>query len=832
MLDRMTDRARLVMKASKDLVIKTNGEAIDTIHVLHSLWSNDSSVACSVLKNLGVKSATFKKFVGRYLVQGEKQWPVGAKIPFTSDMKEALSVAAESAKLWGSQVVGTEHLLMGVAFAKGTANEALKSLGLAAEEIKKEIFSILGDQPMVQGEEPAEVEPSDTYKDAPEKSLETTSGRKSSRETPHIDKYCVDLTELARKNKLDPCIGRTRERKRVLQILGRKTKNNPVLIGEPGVGKSKIVEGMAMDIVSGHVPESLRNKRLCAVDLAAMVAGTKYRGQFEERIKGLIKEVLDVGNTILFFDELHTIVGAGGSEGGMDAANILKPALARGEMQCIGATTLDEYRKRIEKDGALERRFQPIVVEPPSVKETINILRGLQSTYEKHHNVSYTEMALKQAATLADKFISDRYLPDKALDVIDEAGSRSRMDASFKPENIQDLEKRQGELDGEKVDAVKQQDFERAAKIRDEAEKLREEIDGLTDEWKKKNADNAIVIDDNMIAEIIAGMTGVPLTSVTEEEGQRMLRIEDELHKLVISQDSAITRIAQAVRRARAGIKNPKRPTGSFLFVGPTGVGKTHLCKVLAKFLFGSEDALIQIDMSEYMEKHSVSRLIGAPPGYIGYDEGGMLTEKVRRKPYSVILLDEIEKAHPDVYNILLQIMEEGKLTDSFGRAVNFKNCIIVMTSNLGSDLVKSSTSLGFTALDGQSHSQETNRKTLMDAVEKAFRPEFINRLDDIIVFESLTKDNIRKIIDIEVAEVVSRLDTMGFEFALSEEAKDFLLQEGYSEVFGARPLKRAIEKYLENPVAESILRGQFKGAKIITAIVEGEGLGFKTDKK
>ena len=831
MLDRMTDRARLVMKESKELVIKTGGEAIDTIHVLQSLWSSESSVACTVLKNLGVKASALKKQMGNFIGKGDKQWPVGAKIPFTSEMKEALSIAAESAKLWGSQVVGTEHLLMGVAFAKGAANEALRGLGLSAEDIKKEIFSILGDQPMTQGGEPAEVEPTDSYKDAPEKDVETSS-RKSSRETPHIDKYCVDLTELARKNKLDPCIGRTRERKRVLQILGRKTKNNPVLIGEPGVGKSKIVEGMAMDIVGGHVPESLRNKRLCAVDLAAMVAGTKYRGQFEERIKGLIKEVLDVGNTILFFDELHTIVGAGGSEGGMDAANILKPALARGEMQCIGATTLDEYRKRIEKDGALERRFQPIIVEPPSVKETINILHGLQNVYERHHNVSYTEAALRQAATLADKFISDRYLPDKALDVIDEAGSRSRMDASFKPENIQDLEKRASELNTEKATAVKQQDFERAAKIRDEAEKIETEIEKLTEEWKKKNADNAIVIDDNMVAEIIAGMTGVPLTSVTEEEGQRMLRIEDELHKLVISQDGAITRIAQAVRRARAGIKNPKRPTGSFLFVGPTGVGKTHLCKVLAKFLFGSEDALIQIDMSEYMEKHSVSRLIGAPPGYVGYDEGGMLTEKVRRKPYSVILLDEIEKAHPDVYNILLQIMEEGKLTDSFGRAVNFKNCIIVMTSNLGSDLVKSSTSLGFTALDGQSHTHETNKKTLMEAVEKAFRPEFINRLDDIIVFESLTKDDIRKIIDIEVAEVVSRLDTMGFQFTLSEEAKDFLLQEGFSEVFGARPLKRAIEKYLENPVAEAILRGQFKGAKIITAIPEGEGLGFKTDKE
>jgi len=818
----MSDRARAVMKDSKDLVVKLGNDAIDTIHVLQGIWSIDTSVACTVLKNLGVKAAAFKRIMAKYLAQGDKDYPAGAKIPFTLEMKEALSLSAEAARDWGSNIVGTEHLLFGVAYAKGPASSALKELGVSAEEIRKEILAVLGTNTL------GDQQPSSNYKDAPEKVVDTQ--HKLQRETPHIDRYCHDLTELARKNKLDPCIGRLRERKRVLQILGRKTKNNPVLIGEPGTGKTKIVEGLAMDIVGGNVPESIRNKRLCAVDLAAMVAGTKYRGQFEERIKGLMKEALDVGNIILFFDELHTIVGAGSSEGGMDAANILKPALTRGEMQCIGATTLDEYRKHIEKDGALERRFQPIVVDPPSVEQTIDILHGLRSVYEQHHNVHYTEEALKRAAILADKFISDRFLPDKALDVIDEAGSRSRMDATFKPESLQDLEKKLSELERQKSVAVKAQEFEKAAQMRDEYVKIETEVEKITEEWKKGNADVCIPIDENTIAEIIAGMTGVPLTSVTEEEGQRLLRIEEEIHKSVVSQDEAITRIAQAVRRARSGLKNPRRPTGSFLFIGPTGVGKTLLCKVLAKFLFGSEDALIQLDMSEYMEKHTVSRLIGAPPGYIGYDEGGLLTEKVRRKPYSIILLDEIEKAHHDIFNILLQIMEEGKLTDSFGRSVNFKNCIIVMTSNLGSDLLKTGTGLGFSPLKGEEHTGETNRKNLMEEIEKTFRPEFINRLDDIIIFQSLTKEDIKKIIDIEIAEVILRLGGMGFKFVLSEEAKEFLLKEGWSEVFGARPLKRAIEKYIENPLAEAILRGEFKNAKTITATPEGEGLVFKVE--
>ncbi len=636
------------------------------------------------------------------------------------------------------------------------------------------------------------------------------------------------MTELARQSKLDPCIGRRDERKRVIQILGRKTKNNPVLIGEPGVGKTKVVEGIAIDVVDGNVPESLRDKRVCAVDLPGMVAGTKYRGQFEERIKGLMREVVDAGNIVLFLDELHTIVGAGGSEGGMDAANILKPALARGELQCIGATTLDEYRKSVEKDGALDRRFQSIIVDPPTSEQTLEILQGLQSSYEAHHNVRYTDEALKAAVHLSEKYVSDRFLPDKAIDLMDEAGSSIRMDVSFKPEALQEKEKKLEELEREKEQACVAQQFEAAAELRDEHQTLLKEVEGLSEDWRSKNEDAVIEVNEALIAEIVSNMTGIPLTDVSEEESARLLHLEDELHKRVISQDDAIKRMAEAVRRARAGLKNPKRPTGSFLFVGPTGVGKTLLCKALAKFLFGSEDNLIQIDMSEYMEKHNTSRLVGAPPGYVGYDEGGILTEKVRRKPYSVVLLDEIEKAHPDVFNMLLQIMEEGRLTDSFGRAVSFKNTIVVMTSNVGSDLTQSATSLGFGGGSQEERDTEGINKILMDEIEKTFRPEFLNRLDEILFFEKLTKEDLREVIEIELKGVSERLLMKGLRFDLSEEAKLFLIDEGYSEVFGARPLKRAIEKYIENPLSEGVLRGDFKNADVIVAELDEDHLVFK----
>lgn len=818
MFNSMSDRARIVMRNSKELVVRLNNDAIDTIHVLQALWMEDTSVACNVLKNLGVKPTAFKKAMTKYLEKGEAKLSPGMKMPFTKSMKEALGLATEAAKQMGHNIVGTEHLLLGILHVKGTAHDALEELGVTPEMAQTETINLLGEKDYA-----------GPYKDAPEKTVNPRR-RKMQREAPHIDKFCNDLTQRAREGKLDPCIGRVEERKRVIQILGRKTKNNPVLIGEPGVGKTKVVEGLAMDIVDGNVPESLRNKRVVAVDLAAMVAGTKYRGQFEERIKGLMKEVIDAKDVVLFFDELHTVIGAGGSEGGMDAANILKPALARGEMQCIGATTLDEYRKHIEKDGALERRFQSIIVDPPTAQQTLDILRGLQDSYENHHNCAYSDDALKQAVILSDKYITDRFHPDKAIDVIDEAGSRVRMDASFKPEELQEKEKKLEELEREKSMAVKSQEFEAAAKLRDECSSLEENVEELTENWKSSNADARVEVSDETIAEIVAGMTGVPLTSLSEEESARLLRIEEVLHERVISQDGAITRIAQAIRRARSGLKNPKRPTGSFLFVGPTGVGKTLLCKALAEFLFGSEDHLIQIDMSEYMEKHSASRLVGAPPGYVGYEEGGQLTEKVRRKPYSVVLLDEIEKAHPDIFNMLLQIMEEGKLTDSFGRTVNFKNTILIMTSNEGSDLVKSTTSLGFTKSSEQDHSVDASRKILMEAVEKRFKPEFLNRLDDIISFDPLTKDDLRQIINIELADVTQRLENLELEFELSDEAKEFLITEGWSEVYGARPLKRAIERHLENPLSEAILRGEFKGATKVVAVPGEDTLTFEIE--
>lgn len=817
-MNKMTNRARVAMRYSKEIVAKLEQNAIDTIHVLQALWMNDDCVACNVLKNLGVRQAAFKKIMVKYLTKGDTKLAPAAKVPFTKTMKQAFALAAEAASQLGHGLVGTEHLLLGILRAEGTAHDALEELGITPEMASSETISLLGDKDYA------------TYKDAPEKVV-NPKRRRVQREAPHIDKFCNDFTQRAREGKLDPCVGRVDERKRVIQILGRKTKNNPVLIGEPGVGKTKVVEGLAMDIVEGNVPEALRDKRVCAVDLAAMVAGTKYRGQFEERIKGLMKEVMDTKDVILFFDELHTMVGAGGSEGGMDAANILKPALARGDIQCIGATTLDEYRKHIEKDGALERRFQSILVDPPTPQQTLEILRGLQESYERHHNVSYTDGALKQAVVLSDKYISDRFHPDKAIDVIDEAGSRMRMDASFKPEELQKKEQVLEELERAKDIAVKGQHFEEAAQLRDRCSSLEAEVEGLIEAWKSSNMDATVKVNEENVAEIVANMTGIPLTSLSEEESERLLRIEEEIHKIVVSQDDAITRIAQAIRRARAGLKNPKRPTGSFLFVGPTGVGKTLLCKALAKFLFGSEDHLIQIDMSEYMEKHSASRLVGAPPGYIGYDEGGQLTEAVRRKPYSVVLLDEIEKAHPDIFNMLLQIMEEGKLTDSFGRTVNFKNTIVIMTSNEGSDLVKSSTSLGFTSVSQESASIESTRKILREAVERRFKPEFINRLDEIIFFDPLTKDDLRNIIDIELLGVIERLENLDLEFELSGEAKEFLITEGWSEIYGARPLKRAIERYLENPMAEAILRGEFKDAAKVTVVQDGSTLSFEIER-
>lgn len=813
--DKFTNRARAVLKMAKEIAIESKATGIDTHHILGAIWKDGGGVAVATLLEFGITNLKLTRALNKILTEEITNQEATEKILLTEHSKEVIATANKKSKELGHNIVGTEHLLLAIlSIEQCTAYELLtEKFGLVYEEVENKIVNLL-----------AGAEEVSEYKDNPDEEVTSSSRPKRGiKESPFITKFCVDMTSLAEQGKLDPTIGRRNEIERVMQILGRKTKNNPVLIGEPGTGKSKIVEGIAQAIVAGNVPDILRDKRLCAVDLPAMIAGTKYRGQFEERIKGLLKEVQDRSDVILFFDELHTMVGAGSSEGGMDASNIMKPALSRGFIQCVGATTLDEYRKHIEKDGALERRFQPIVVNPTSRDETIKILEGLQENYEAHHGVKYTPAALEAAVELAERFISDRFLPDKAIDVIDEAGSKVRMKSTFKPPELHEKEQELEVKTNEKQDAVHSQKYEEAAKLRDEVVKLRDEVDALEAVWREELKDNGMIIDEETIARIVASMTGVPVTQVTEEESERLLHIEDELHRSVISQDEAIVKISEAIRRSRAGLNDPRRPVGSFLFVGPTGVGKTLLCKSLAKFLFGTEDALIQLDMSEYMEKHNVSRLVGAPPGYIGYEEGGQLTERVRRKPYSIVLFDEIEKAHTDVFNMLLQIMEEGKLTDSFGRSVNFRNTIIVMTSNVGSDLLRSSTSLGFVK-STDNIDYEQMKKTLNEEIEKTFKPEFINRLDEIVAFSRLTKSDMSDILEIETQYLRNRLKEQGFELAIDPDAKRFLIDEGYSEIFGARPLKRVIRKYIENPLSRSILEGKFKTTKRIVVNLNSDG--------
>jgi ATP-dependent Clp protease ATP-binding subunit ClpC len=630
--------------------------------------------------------------------------------------------------------------------------------------------------------------------------------------TPALDSFGRDLTELAKQNKLDPVIGREREIERAIQVLCRRTKNNPVLLGEAGVGKTAIVEGFAQRVVSGNVPELLADKRIVVLDLAMMVAGTKYRGQFEERIKAVMNEVRRAKNTILFIDELHTLVGAGGAEGAIDAANVLKPALARGEIQCIGATTLDEYRKYIEKDSALARRFQEIIVDPTSKAETVEILKGLRERYEEHHRVQITDDAIAAAVELSERYITARCLPDKAIDVIDESGARVRLRAMTRPPDLKEIDDEVERLNKEKEDAVANQDFEKAAALRDQADKLRKKKDAITREWREKSRETDGVVDEEVIAEVVSKMTGIPLTRLSTEDSLRLMKMEDELHKRVVSQDAAIKAVSRAVRRSRSGLKDPKRPTGCFIFAGPTGVGKTLLAKALAEFMFGDADALVHIDMSEYMEKHNVSRLIGAPPGYVGYEEGGQLTEKIRRRPYAVVLLDEIEKAHPDVFNMLLQVMEEGRLTDSFGRNVDFRNAIMIMTTNAGAEAIKNEASFGFQRPDDDA-SYESMKDRVSEHVERVFRPEFLNRLDDVIIFRHLTTDDLKEVIDMELSSVRARLADRGYDLQLTDDAKEFLIKEGCKSIdYGARPLRRAIEGRVEDPLSEELLRGEFQG--------------------
>jgi ATP-dependent Clp protease ATP-binding subunit ClpC len=807
MFDRFTDRAKKVMNLARQEAQRFNHEYLGTEHILLGLVQEGSGVAANVLKNMGIDLNKIRMEVEKIVKTGPSMVTMG-QLPFTPRAKKVLELSMEEAGNLGHNYIGTEHLLLGlIKENEGIAAQVLLNLGVKLEDVREEVLDFLG-------ADTADEEDDETGvgEDGP-----TGQSGSSKSKTPALDSFGRDLTELAGEGKLDVVIGRELEIERVVQILSRRTKNNPVLLGEPGVGKTAIVEGLAQQIVDGTVPEILRGKRMVVLDLALMVAGTKYRGQFEERIKAVMTEVRRVKDVVLFIDELHTLVGAGGAEGAIDASNVLKPALSRGEIQCIGATTLDEYRKHIEKDGALERRFQSVNVDPPSPEQAVAILKGLRDRYEAHHRVNYTDEALENAVELSTRYINNRFLPDKAIDVMDEAGARVRIKSMVPPPDLREITKEIEQLDLDKDEAVASQDFERAAQLRDQAYQLKKKKEQIQDEWREEQQEKESVgeVDIDVIQETVSKMTGIPLTRLEKAEAERLLQMESELSSIVINQDDAIAAIARSVRRSRSGLKDPRRPMGTFLFLGPSGVGKTYLCKQLAKFMFGDEDNVITMDMSEYMEKHNASRLVGAPPGYVGYEEGGQLTEKVRRRPYSVVLLDEIEKAHPDVFNMLLQIMEEGRLTDSFGRHVDFKNVILIMTSNLGSHTMKAGAQLGFGRFDQASADADDRKKKMrsdvMVEVERHFRPEFLNRVDEAIVFNPLTNEDLSRIVHLQLDEVRARLAEHDIEVELTKSAIDFLIGKGFHEDYGARPLRRAIERHIEDPLAEHLLRGKFE---------------------
>ena len=822
MFDRFTDRAKKVMSFARQEAQKFNHEYIGTEHILLGLVQEGSGVAANVLKNMDIDLEKIRHEVEKIVKTGPSMVTMG-QLPFTPRAKKVLELSMEEASALSHNYIGTEHLLLGlIKENEGIAAQVLMNLNVKLEEVREEVLEFLG----------ASDDPSD--EDDSGDSLGIGSGTQTGgkSKTPALDSFGRDLTVLAKEGKLDPVIGRADEIERVIQILSRRTKNNPVLLGEAGVGKTAIVEGLAQDIVKGNVPEILRRKRLVVLDLAMMVAGTKYRGQFEERIKAVMTEVRRAKDVILFIDELHTLVGAGGAEGAIDASNVLKPALSRGEVQCIGATTLDEYRKYIEKDGALERRFQTVNVDPPSKEQAYEILKGLRDRYEAHHRVSYTDRALESAVELSSRYINGRFLPDKAIDVIDEAGARVRLRSMTQPPDLATMDQEVNRLNKEKEEAVASQDFERAADLRDQSYQLTKKKEAIQKEWREKEASKETggTVDEEIIAETVSKMTGIPLNRLDQAEAQRLLHMDQALSTEVINQERAVQAISKAVRRSRSGLKDPLRPMGSFIFLGPSGVGKTLLSKCLAKFMFGTEDAIIQIDMSEYMEKHNASRLVGAPPGYVGYEEGGHLTEKVRRRPYAVVLLDEIEKAHPDIFNMLLQIMEEGRLTDSYGRNIDFRNVILIMTSNIGANLIKNSAGLGFTSTkSGSEQGFEKMREMIIAEVERHFRPEFLNRLDEMVVFNQLTRDDMNQIVKLELKKLEDRLRGKNLSLDVDKKVLNFLIDKSFHADFGARPLKRAIERHLEDPLSEEILQGMLDGSfRIVATMTEDENIAFE----
>ncbi|WP_243388365.1 ATP-dependent protease ATP-binding subunit ClpC [Bacillus kexueae] len=800
MFGRFTERAQKVLALAQEEAVRLGHNNIGTEHILLGLVREGEGIAAKALQALGLSPDKIQTEVESLIGRGQE---ISQTIHYTPRAKKVIELSMDEARKLGHSYVGTEHILLGlIREGEGVAARVLNNLGVSLNKARQQVLQLLGSNESSSGHQ---------------------GGSMNNANTPTLDSLARDLTAVARDGGLDPVIGRSKEIQRVIEVLSRRTKNNPVLIGEPGVGKTAIAEGLAQQIINNEVPEILRDKRVMTLDMGTVVAGTKYRGEFEDRLKKVMDEIRQAGNIILFIDELHTLIGAGGAEGAIDASNILKPALARGELQCIGATTLDEYRKYIEKDAALERRFQPIQVDEPTVEESIQILRGLRDRYEAHHRVSITDEAIEAAVKLSDRYISDRFLPDKAIDLIDEAGSKVRLRSFTTPPNLKELENKLEEVRKEKDAAVQSQEFEKAASLRDTEQRLREQLEETKKTWKEKQGQENSEVTVEDIAIVVSSWTGVPVSKLAQTETDKLLKLESILHDRVIGQDEAVVAVSKAVRRARAGLKDPKRPIGSFIFLGPTGVGKTELARALAESMFGDEDAMIRIDMSEYMEKHSTSRLVGSPPGYVGYDEGGQLTEKVRRKPYSVVLLDEIEKAHPDVFNILLQVLEDGRLTDSKGRTVDFRNTIVIMTSNVGASELKRNKYVGFNVQDEGKDYKDMKGK-VMNELKRAFRPEFLNRVDEIIVFHSLEQNHLKQIATLMTDQLTKRLIEQDIQLELTEAAKDKLAEEGFDPEYGARPLRRAIQKNVEDRLSEELLKGTIeKGQKVVLDVDAGE---------